>query len=116
MRKSTSIFLVALFVLCVTAVSITGYVESASALVSYNNYVNTTLPKEKCMAAAMNVLRSGQFTNITNSTYTVFGTRGSYQAFIRSIPEKQIAFICVFGPDAQECERFVNHLTKNGGW
>jgi hypothetical protein len=116
MKKSVSIFTVTLFTLCVMAVFIAGFSDTANAMSSSSAYVNTRLPKEQCMSEARSVLTNAKFSDISHGTYTMFGVRGSYSALIRSIPDKQIAFIAVIGPDQEECNRLVTFMQKNGIW
>jgi hypothetical protein len=116
MRKSVSIFTVTVFTIGVMAIFIAGFSGTANAIGSSSNYKSTTLSKEICLAEARKVLENAQFGSISHGTYTITGSRGSYSALIRCIPEKQIVFICVLGPDDKECEKFVNFFAKNGIW
>jgi len=95
---------------------VVGFSGMALALSWSSNWVNTSLSKEKCMAHGRQALMNAQFSAISSTSSSVYGTRGSYSAFIRSIPEKQMAFICVMGPDSQECDALATFLKNNGVW
>ncbi|MEN6439471.1 MAG: hypothetical protein ABFD97_12930 [Syntrophobacter sp.] len=105
--------LVAVVVITAMVVGLSGM---ALALSWSSNWVNTSLSKEKCMAQGRQVLINAKFSSISSSGASVYGTRGSYSAFVRAIPEKQIAFICVMGPDSQECDMLATFMKNNGVW
>jgi hypothetical protein len=116
MKKSVSIFTVTLFTIGVIAIFIAGFSGTASATASSSSWANTKLSKEDCMREARTALTNAKFNNISHSASSVVGSRGPYYAVIRVIPEKQMVFIIVVGPDSSECDRFQTYLKTNGLW
>ena len=116
MKKSISIFTVTLFTIGVIAIFIAGFSGTANALASSSIWTNSKLAKEDGMREARGALTNGKFTDIALANGTVVGNRGAYTALIRIVPEKQLVFIVVMGPDSQDCSKLANYLKANGIW
>jgi len=116
MKKFISTFTVTLFTIGVIAIFIAGFSGTASALASSSIWTNSKLSKEDGMREARGALTNGKFTDIGLADGTVVGNKGAYTALIRIIPDKQLVFIVVMGPDSKDCSKLVTYLKANGIW
>ena len=116
MKRAISIFTVTLFMVGAIAAFIAGASGTANAMGWSCNWANTKLAKEDGLREARGVFQNGKFSEITVTGSSVSGNRGAYTAVIRIIPEKQMVFIVVMGPDAKDCEKLASYLKANAIW
>ena len=112
MKKLVSIVAVVV-VMFFSAICFTG---AASALTGSTNYVSSQLSKERGMAEARNALLKGGFTVGSTTGSSVYGYKNDYMAILRAMPEKQIIFVIVVGPDGNVCSKLADFLKNNGMW
>jgi hypothetical protein len=96
--------------------AVTASSVAASGVGMSNTWIDLHSGKARCIQQATLAIKKAGFTeNFEVAGETVYGDQEDYSALLRCVPDKNMAYIVVAGPDSNLADQYVSQVRKNYG-